>query len=283
MVAGYLIETAQPATALRLLDQLPEEIAEGGLRHRLHILRGNAYMHIPGRVRDGELHFRRALAEAMTLTSADRHKFIAEAHKELGSYFMNTGQWQEADLSYRHARDVISATISAQRSAEDRDEMASIQTSWAYVKGLNGSYREGAELVESAITVRRRIGHTAEEGISWSVRGEVYRYARRFEKAWAAYSTAEQLLQGRRYWGWLGQIYQEQAICLYQALQDNIRLTAGSYSASVKATKTNICLRKFTCHNRTYHPGARSTLGWQATGWCVLAAQDTQGIATQAE
>ena len=57
----------------------------------------------------------------------------------------------------------------------------------------------------------------------------------------------------------------------------------GSYSASVKATKTNICLRKFTCHNRTYHPGARSTLGWQATGWCVLAAQDTRGIATQAE
>ena len=32
-----------------------------------------------------------------------------------------------------------------------------------------------------------------------------------------------------------------------------------SYSASVKATKTNICLRKSTCHNRTYHPGARST------------------------
>ena len=61
------------------------------------------------------------------------------------------------------------------------------------------------------------------------------------------------------------------------------RLSVRSYSASVKATKTNICLRKFTCHNRTYHPGARSTLGWQATGWCVLAAQDTRGIATQAE
>ena len=62
-----------------------------------------------------------------------------------------------------------------------------------------------------------------------------------------------------------------------------VRPRYGSYSASVKATKTNICLRKFTCHNRTYHPGARSTLGWQATGWCVLAAQDTRGIATQAE
>ena len=46
-------------------------------------------------------------------------------------------------------------------------------------------------------------------------------------------------------------------------------LGLGSYSASVEATKTNISLRKFTCHNRTYHPGGRSTLGWQVTGWCA--------------
>ena len=64
---------------------------------------------------------------------------------------------------------------------------------------------------------------------------------------------------------------------------DKAVLVLRSYSASVEAAKTNISLRKFTCHNRTYHPGARSTLGWQAIGWCVLAAQDTRGIATQAE
>ena len=34
-----------------------------------------------------------------------------------------------------------------------------------------------------------------------------------------------------------------------------------SYSASVEATKTNIGLRKFTGHNGTYRPGARSILG----------------------
>lgn len=245
MVARYLMEAAQPESALQLLGQLPEEIAEPGQRHRLHVLRGNAYMRIPGRVKEGLPHFDWALAEAEALTSTDRPKFIAEAYKEQGFYYRNTGQWHKADLSYEHARDAISTTLSAQSSAAERDEMASIQTNWAYVKGLDGSYREGSELVESAISVRHRLGLTTEEAISWSVCGEVYRYARRFEKAWAAYSAAVQLLQGRRcYWNWLGLIYQQQAICLYQALQDNIRLTADPIGDAKKLIKNalDICL-----------------------------------------
>jgi AAA ATPase domain len=225
MVAKYLIRAAQPEAALQLLERLPADVADPSRRHRLHILRGNAYLRIPGKVREGLQHFERALAEAEALTSADRYKFIAEAYKERGFYYRNTGQWLEADLSYKHARDTISATLSAQSSADDRDEMASIQTNWAYVKALTGSYRDASELVESAITVRHRLDRLSDEGLSWSVCGEVYRYARRFEKAWAAYSAAEQLLQGRRYWGRLGLLYQEQAICLYQAVQDDIELT----------------------------------------------------------
>ena len=41
--------------------------------------------------------------------------------------------------------------------------MASIQTNWAYVKGLLGSYHDGTNLVESAITVRRRLGQARGE------------------------------------------------------------------------------------------------------------------------
>jgi hypothetical protein len=256
MVARYLIGAAQPKTALQLLDHMPGEVADPGQRHQLHILRGNACMRISGKVKEGLTHFKRALAEAEALTSADRHKFIAEAHKEQGFYYRNTGQWQEADLSYKDARDAISATLSAQSSAEDRDEMASIQTNWAYVKGLNGSYRDGSELVESAITVRHR-KRLPEEGMSWSVCGEVYRYARRFEKAWAAYSAAEQLLQGS--WGRLGFVYQEQAICLYQAVQDNIRLTNDPIGdAKQLITKAlDICL----AHSIRGYPSALNRAG----------------------
>jgi len=260
MVARYLIEAAQPESALQLLGQLPEKITEPGQRHRLHILRGNAYMRIPGKVKESLPHFDGALAEAEALTSTDRPKFIAEAHKERGFYYRNTGQWHKADLSYKHARDAISATLSAKSSAAERDEMASIQTNWAYVKGLDGGYREGSELVESAISVRHRLGLTTEEAISWSVCGEVYRYARRFEKAWAAYSAAVQLLQGRRrYWNWLGLIYQEQAICLYQALQDNIRLTTDPIGDAKKLVKNalDICLS----HSIRGYPSALNRAG----------------------
>ena len=259
MVARYLIESAQPEAALKLLDELPEGNADPNLRHNLHILRGNAYMRIPGRVREGLPHFRRALAEAEELASADRHRFIAEAYKEHGFYYRNIGQWQDADLSYKHARDAIFATLSTQSPEADRDEVASIQTNWAYVKGLDGKYSEGAELVETAITVRRRIGDPSEEGKSWSVCGEVYRYARRFEKAWAAYFSAEQLLQGRRYWSWLGLIYQQRAICLYQALQDDIKLTEDPLGDAKRLIKNalDICLS----HSIRSYPSALNRAG----------------------
>jgi AAA ATPase-like protein len=259
MVAKYLIDSAQPEAALKILDLLPERGAESRRRHSLYILRGNACMRIPTRVREGLPHFERALAEARTNTSADQHRLIATAYKECGFYFRNIGQWQSADQSYRSARDAIVATLSPQSSKADRDEVASIQTNWAYVKGLDGSYSEGEELVETAITVRHRIGDPSDEGISWSVCGEVYRYARRFEKAWAAYSAAEELLQGRRYWNWLGLIYQERAICLYQANQDGIMLTSDPIGDAKSLIKSalDICLS----HTIRAYPSALNRAG----------------------
>jgi tetratricopeptide (TPR) repeat protein len=82
--------------------------------------------------------------------------------------------------------------------------------------------------VESAISVRHRLKNYQQEGNSWSVCGEVYRYGRRFERAWEAYAQAEQIFQGLRSWAWLGLIYQEQAICLFQADAEGIILTPGS-------------------------------------------------------
>jgi tetratricopeptide (TPR) repeat protein len=259
MVAKYLIDSTQPESALRLLDELPPETAEASLRHRINILRGNAYMRIPDAVRDGLPYFRQALEEAESLETVDRYKLVAEAYKELGFYYRNTGQWQDADQAYQSARDIISATLSLDSSAEERDEMASIQTNWAYVKGLNGNYREGSELAETAIGVRRRIGIGSAQGISWSVCGEVYRYARRFEKAWAAYDAAEQLLPGSRYWSWQGLIYQQKAICLHQALQDGIRLTA--YPAEDAKTLIKRALDVCLSHSIRGYPSALNRAG----------------------
>jgi tetratricopeptide (TPR) repeat protein len=227
-IGEYLIDD-RPHTALDVLDRLealPAGSADYQQRHNIQILQANACMRIPGRVRDGLPYLHRALGEAGSdaVPPQARPKLIAKAHKELGFYYRNEGMWQEADESYRKARDSISPTLSVASPDDDREEMASIQTNWAYVKGLVGEYRQGTNLVESAITVRRRLKLRHEEGISWSVCGEVYRYERRFEKAWEAFAQAEQIFLELRNWSWLGIVYQEQAICLFQAIQDGINL-----------------------------------------------------------
>jgi tetratricopeptide (TPR) repeat protein len=226
-MADYLIRGEQPETAMSLLDSLPGETAGHRQRYRLANLRGNACIRIRGQVKQASGHFLDALDEARQVSSPDQVKLLAAAHKELGFYYRNEGLWEDADNAYRQARDVISQSLTAGGSDEDREEMASIQTNWAYVKGLVGQYREGTNLVEAAIKVRHRLGRYQEEGISWSVCGEVYRYERRFQRAWKAYAAAEQIFQGQRDWSWLGMLYQEQAICLFQAAQDDVSILAG--------------------------------------------------------
>lgn len=246
-MADYLIEAEQAEAAVELLGGLP--IADANLRQRFRsdILLGNAYLRMPRRVKEGLPHLRSALelAKEAAPTSADRHKLIAEAHKELGFYYRNEGLWEEADGAYEQARDAISAILSARSTPEDREEMASIQTNWAYVKGLGGYYREGFNLIESAIMVRHRLKKRLEEGISWSVCGEIYRYEERFHKAWDAYSEAERIFEEQRSWSWLGMIYQEQAICLFQAVLDGGDLQTGmdpiEQSEQLITQALNIC------------------------------------------
>jgi tetratricopeptide (TPR) repeat protein len=228
-LAEYYNDNERQDGTLKLLDRL-EPIAPAASpkeRYRLDILRGNACMRIHGQVREAIRYFESALHDAELMEPADRRKYTAEAYKELGFYYRNEGMWEQADEAYRRARDEISLIIGPDSPAGVRDEIASIQTQWAYVKGLNGNYREGANLAESAIKIRRRLGLRPQEGISQSVAGEVYRYARRFEKAWQAYAEAERIFQGQRNWPWIGVIYQQQAICLYQAAQDGIDLLPG--------------------------------------------------------
>jgi tetratricopeptide (TPR) repeat protein len=225
-IAAYLNWAEQQQMAFTLLNNLPMTDASTVETYRANILLGNACMRIAGHVKEGEPYFHAALEEARSLDSGDRHTLIAEAQKELGFYFRNEGNWKRADTAYRDARDAILEVLSTRGSDEDREEMASIYTNWAYVKGLTGEYRDGTNLAEGAIAVRHQLGKYYDEGISWSVCGEVNRYERQFRKAWEKYSVAEQIFHGARSWTWLGVIYQEQAICLFQAMREGINLVA---------------------------------------------------------
>jgi hypothetical protein len=222
-MAAYLIDREQVEAALSLLDQLPEP-PDHARRYRLRNLQGNACLRIPGRVREGGERFRDALAEARQLPLPEQYRYSANAYKELGFYYRNIGIWKHADESYAKARDAIFRSLSTETAQSDREEMASINTNWAYVKGIGGKYDDGINLVESAITVRRRFSRRNGQAISCSVKGEVYRYQRLFKEAWDAYAEAEQLFREQSSWSWLGVIYQEQAICLFQSIPAGVQL-----------------------------------------------------------
>ena len=254
MLADYLIEVGRPEAALEQLGQLPDSL-EPEFRYRIHILRGNAFMRIPRRVTEGLPHFESALAVAGELEPVEQRALTAKAHKERGYYYRNIGEWDSADEAYRLARD----TLARESGPTELEELASIQANWAYVKGLAGSYDEGIYLADNAIKLRQLSGGPVEVGISWSIKGEVYRYAKRFGRAWAAYATAERLLHESPHWTGLGLIYQEQAICLYQALLDDISLTEDPMAEAKRliTSALDICLN----HSIRGYPSALNRAG----------------------
>jgi hypothetical protein len=258
-MAAYLLDREQPVAAINVLDLLPVP-ADHGRRCRLRELQGNACMRIPGRVREGEIRFREALDEAQKLPAPDHYQTIAEAYRDLGFYYRNIGHWKHADEAYREARDAIYKAPSPD-SREVRVAKASILTNWAYVNGIGGRYDDGIGLVESAITIRDRLDMPHEKAISYSVKGEVYRYQRQFREAWQAYVQAEQLF-GETSISWLGVIYQEQAICLFQSIQAGVQLLPQGEDAAKKAElRIEEALDLCRVYNARAYPSALNRAG----------------------
>jgi tetratricopeptide (TPR) repeat protein len=227
-IAAFLIENEQaaPAFDLLLLDDVPSTAdISVHLRYLLANKRGNACMRIPGRITEAEAYFADALELARQLSGTERVLHEAEAHKELGFYYRNLGQWLDADEAYERARGVLARITGPGSENRHRAEMASIQTNWAYLKALRGAFREARNLVDSAVSISRRLGDRQREGSALSVSGEVFRYEGKLARAWAEYQQAENVFHEQKSWPWLGVIYQEQAICLHQAQQERITIS----------------------------------------------------------
>lgn len=221
-LAEFLVASGQAAMAVDLLRGLPLDGADPHLVSRQMILLGNAYLRVPGEVGKGLGCLEEALsvADDVTLDPKERQRLAATAYKERGFYQRSVGRLDEAERSYALARDAIEFVLTAEPTRADRAEKASIHSNWAYVKGLNGFHQDGLRLVESAIHVRQELGLGLSVGNSYSVMGEVYRYQQMFRKAWEAYEKAEEIFESANDQSWLGTIFQQQAICLYQAYRD---------------------------------------------------------------
>lgn len=258
-MATYLLDREQPGAAINVLDRLPVP-PDRPRRYRLRKLQGNACMRVPGRAREAGERFQEALAEAASLPLPDQYQTVADAYKELGFYYRHIGHWKNADDSYRKARDAILQAPDPD-SPEVREAMASIHTNWAYVKGIGGKYDDGIGLVESAIVVRGMLGRRREQAISYSVKGEVYRYQRQFKEAWEAYAEAAQLF-GDTSAPWHGVIYQEQAICLFQSIQADVQLLPPYKNSAAEAESLILqALNLCRARNARYYPSALNRAG----------------------
>jgi tetratricopeptide (TPR) repeat protein len=223
-VAAYMTASGQAVSALELLTSLPTFDSTAEQRYRLNLRLGNASMRVSGEVAKAETYFRAALELAKEVAPEEFARRNAEAHKELGYYFRNIGRWDDAEDAYKVASMAIARALPIKGSNNDREELASVYTNWAYVNALSGSYHQADSLIETALRMRRNLGRQRGLAISLSVSGEIHRYNRRFTSAWNAYEESRSIFQTLSDWDWLGVIYQEQAICLFQAAQVGFKL-----------------------------------------------------------
>jgi tetratricopeptide (TPR) repeat protein len=226
VLGRFLTASGRAEEAAELLAALPSDGADAHQLSDLLILLSNAYLRVHDEVEQALHYLDEALQVAgdPALGPNERHRLLAAAWKERGFYHRSVGEWQRANDAYEHALDSIMLVSFTERTDDDRAEVASIQTNWAYVKALGGFYRDGLSLVGSAVEVRERFGLHRQAAISRSTQGEVYRYQQQYQKAWDAYAQAEQTFERLRDTAWLGTIYQQQAICLYQAHLDDLTL-----------------------------------------------------------
>ena len=227
-MADYLIRSEQPEMRSMLIGSLPEPGAESPAavppgdpaRQRLHAL--------PARCGTACDHFGQALGEAAAMTAADQLQARREGAQGTrvlpperglvagGRRFLpaGAGRHLEVLVGAEHGR-------GPRGDGLDPDQLGLRQ----------GPGRRLPRRPEPRGKRHHRPppawAGTSAEGNSWSVCGEVYRYERRFQKAWEAYADAERIFEEQRNWPWLGLIYQEQAICLFQAAEDGVVLDAG--------------------------------------------------------
>ena len=259
-IAGFLVRSEQPSSALELLRNLPDVAVNPELSYRLAIERGNASMRVPDHIGEARNHLIAALAQARLLGSADERALReAEAHKELGFYHRNLGYWLDADEAYRKARNVLAGVMGPGSPPRFRREMASIQMNWAYLKALRGAFREARNLVDTAVAVRRRFASPHEVGVSLSVSGEVYRYEANFARAWAAYQEAESIFLEAKSWPWLGTLYQEMAICLHQASRESIDLVENQTTVTMALIERSLDICRES--NARAYPSALNRAG----------------------
>ncbi|MBZ0285038.1 MAG: ATP-binding protein [Anaerolineae bacterium] len=214
-IARYYTNSGKSGDADELISILLDEFVNVPDReYWLLLQRGNARMRLSGKVQFAHQDFERALqlVQASEVGST-LSKLEGKTYKELGFYFRNVGDWDRTVRYYLNA-------LRAARQASEQKEVASIMANLAFVQALQGQ-PAALDYAEAALQMRENLGSKKEIGQSYSILGEVFRYQRRYSDAWNNYAKAENIFEELGDWPWLAKIRQQQAICLFQAAQND--------------------------------------------------------------
>jgi len=151
-----------------------------------------------------------SLARKIRLSAVD----CARLEKQLGWCYRQLGNWDRTIYWYEQARTRLAQIPSP--NADTIKELASLYTNSAYIEALRGNFDRAMDLGQRGLQNRIALNLKREQGMSYSTLGEICRYNRNFSEALSSYRQAEDIFYELDDRGWLGRLWQQEAICLLQ-------------------------------------------------------------------
>lgn len=179
---------------------------------RLLELRGDCQVGLENGLHKAIADYKSALKVArkskqLALDCARLEKLLGWSHRQLGD-------WKKASYWYEQAQNRL-AHLQSNEPRTLREE-ASVCTNAAYVEAFRGDFTRAMELGLRGLEYRIVLKLPHEQAMSYSTLGEICRYHRNFSEALTYYNKAEDIFNGLDDRGWLGRLWQQEAICLLQ-------------------------------------------------------------------
>lgn len=207
------------AEALTRVNQLLRLYHEPAQRMQLFELRADCKLGLRHGVVQAIADYQRALKLAQD--SRPSEVDCARLEKLIGWSYRQLGNWDRAGFWYERAQKRLSQPQAS--NTRTLEEVASLYTNEAYVEAFRGNFTKAMDLGQRGLQYRQALGLTRELGMSYSMLGEVCRYHRNFPEALNYYRLAEDIFSELDDRGWLGRLWQEEAICLLQMGGDLIK------------------------------------------------------------
>jgi len=211
-LAGQEAEAGQAEEAIERVNELLKLYTDPAQKAQLLELRAGCKLGLEHGVAKAIEDYKRALnlAKKIALATVD----LARLEKQLGWCYRQLGNWDKAGYWYGQTQKRLARNPSW--DPDTTKELASLYNNAAYIEALRGNFAQAMDLGQRGLQHRIALNLKREQGMSYSTLGEICRYNRNFAEALSYYRKAEDIFYELDDRGWLGRLWQQEAICLLQ-------------------------------------------------------------------